>query len=88
MKPEERSKIREVLGELHETLVSDAFLDVMAEAKEDEQVREALQADPRAYLQERGIRLRDEIKVDTKDKSWCIGFSFWLFWWWDWWLCF
>lgn len=56
---------------------SDAFFDVTEQAATDERVFEEMQADPKAYLQSKGIRVPDEVDVELAGGSYgCFTFCF------------
>ena len=69
--PEERARFRRLESQVHRNFVSDALLDALDEADRDQKVLADLKADPRAYLQGKGISVADEVDVRVTEGSHC-----------------
>lgn len=80
--PKDRAQLSLLGRQVHEIIMSDAFLGAVDEAEADQSVWAALKADPKAHLQGKGISIPEDVFVEATERS---PHCYW--WCWTWW-CF
>lgn len=80
--PIDRAQATDSERQVHESVMSDAFLDAVDEAESDERVWAAFKANPKAHLQGKGISIPEDVFLEATERS---PHCYW--WCWTWW-CF
>jgi hypothetical protein len=75
--PSDVERVRRLEKELDEIMDSDAFRGAMAESARDTTARAKAAANPRAYLQSKGIRLPEGVEVKFSEEfSHCYCYTY------------
>ena len=73
----QRARMRGLAKNLHDIATSDEFLDAVEEVRLDPVKRGRLKANPRAYLQRKGVKSPRNVDVDLKEgASWLVCFYY------------
>jgi phosphoketolase len=83
--PKDRKEVAQRFHGLQKQLANNPKLEqAIQETAEDANARKQAEADPKGYLQSRGIDLPDDAEVTVEEGSWCWRVCVL---WWCWWVC-
>ena len=78
----DRNRLRGVGVELQATVLGDAFIDALEGARKRKSTRDLLKANPKAYLQGKGVNIPNDVEVEfTEGNSWLVCFYYYYWYW-------
>ncbi len=76
----DRGRAMRLDKEIHNIMGSEAFIDVLEEARADKEALAKFKVNPKAHLKGKGIAISDEVEVEfAEEASWhcCFYYYYW-----------